>query len=119
MMLTREQANLANSCFYLRSEKDDNKVILEDKDLEVIGTPQVQYDETNVILQHLESGLWLSYKTYQVKKKGVGLVEEKQVILHEEGRMDDAVVFSRSQEEEARTARIIRKCSTLFNQFIK
>ena len=33
----------------------------------------------------------------QVKKKGVGLVEEKQIILHEEGRMDDAVAFSRSQ----------------------
>ena len=31
----------------------------------------------------------------QVKKKGVGLVEEKQIILHEEGRMDDAVAFSR------------------------
>ena len=35
------------------------------------------------------------WQTYQVKKKGVGLVEEKQVILHEEGRMDDGVTFSR------------------------
>jgi hypothetical protein len=40
-----------------------------------------------------------------VKKKGVGLVEEKQVVLHEEGRMDDGLTFSRSQDEEARTAR--------------
>ena len=39
---------------------------MEDKDLEVIGTPSVQYDDTNVIIQHIESGLWLSYKTYQV-----------------------------------------------------
>ena len=53
--------------FYERAEKDDNKVILEDKDLEVIGTPSVQYDDTNVIIQHIESGLWLSYKTYQVR----------------------------------------------------
>ena len=66
MLLRKEDANLANSCFYLRAEKDDNKVILEDKDLEVIGTPSVQYDDTNVIIQHIESGLWLSYKTYQV-----------------------------------------------------
>ena len=58
-------------------------------------------------------------KTYQVKKKGVGLVEEKQLILHEEGRMDDAVTFARSQDEEARTAGVIRKCTSLFNQFIK
>ena len=59
-----------------------------------------------------------SQKTYQVKKKGVGLVEEKQLILHEEGRMDDAVTFARSQDEEARTAGVIRKCTALFNQFI-
>ena len=54
---------MSNSCFYLRPEKDDNKVILEDKDLEVIGLSGViQYDDTNVILQHIESGLWFSYK---------------------------------------------------------
>ncbi len=53
-----------------------------------------------------------------MKKKGVGLVEQKQVILHEEGRMDDSMTFSRSQDEEARTAGVIRKCTMLFNQFI-
>ena len=59
----REDAAMSNSCFYLRPEKDDNKVILEDKDLEVIGSSGViQYDDTNVILQHIESGLWFSYK---------------------------------------------------------
>ena len=26
MLIRREDANLANSCFYLREEKDDNKV---------------------------------------------------------------------------------------------
>ena len=54
-----------------------------------------------------------------MKKKGVGLAEQKQVILHEEGRMDDAITFSRSQDEEARTAGVIRKCTILFNQFIQ
>lgn len=32
--------------------------------------------------------------------------------------MDDGLEFSRSQEEESRTARVIRKCSSLFNRFI-
>ena len=32
--------------------------------------------------------------------------------------MDDGVEFARSQDEEARTARVIRKCSALFNSFI-
>lgn len=59
------------------------------------------------------------YKAYETKKKGVGKVEEKQAVLHEEGKMDDGLDFSRSQEEESRTARVIRKCSSLFTQFIK
>lgn len=80
--------------------------------------PSVRYDDITVITQHIETGFWLSYKSYQVKKKGVGLVEEKRVILHEEGRMDDGCEFARSQEEEAKTARVIRKCSKLFNEFI-
>ena len=109
---------MASTCFYLREVKDDNKVILEDKDLEVIGVPNVRYDDVTVIAQHMETGFWLSYKAYQVKKKNVGLVEEKRLILHEEGRMDDGCEFARSQDEEARTARVIRKCSFLFNSFI-
>lgn len=32
--------------------------------------------------------------------------------------MDDGLDFSRSQEEESRTARVIRKCSSLFTAFI-
>ena len=58
--------SLSLEIFNSRAEKDDNKVILEDKDLEVIGSPAVvQYDDTTVILQHIESGLWLSYKVVQ------------------------------------------------------
>jgi hypothetical protein len=57
-------------------------------------------------------------QSYETKKKGLGKVEEKQAVLHEEGKMDDGLDFSRSQEEESRTARVIRKCSSLFTQFI-
>ena len=32
--------------------------------------------------------------------------------------MDDGLEFSRSQEEEAKTARVIRKCGKQFNRFI-
>lgn len=38
--------------------------------------------------------------------------------MSEEGKMDDGLEFSRSQEEEAKTARVIRKCGTQFNRFI-
>ena len=39
--------------------------------------------------------------------------------MSEEGKMDDGLEFSRSQEEEAKTARVIRKCETQFNCFIQ
>ncbi|KAG5899237.1 hypothetical protein JTB14_035422 [Gonioctena quinquepunctata] len=117
-LVSGDEANTATTAFCLRQEKDDQKVVLEDKDLEVIGAPIIKYGDSTVIVQHSESGLWLSYKAYETKKKGVGKVEEKQAVLHEEGKMDDGLDFSRSQEEESRTARVIRKCSSLFTQFI-
>lgn len=116
--MSKEDATISCSTFCLRHEKDDQKVVLEDKDLEVIGSPIIKYGDSTVIMQHSESGLWLSYKSYETKKKGVGKVEEKQAILHEEGKMDDGLDFSRSQEEESKTARVIRKCSSLFTKFI-
>ena len=53
---------MAATAFYLREEKDDNKVILEDKDLEVIGSAVIRYGDSTVIIQHMETGLWLSYR---------------------------------------------------------
>ncbi|XP_055904499.1 ryanodine receptor isoform X10 [Eupeodes corollae] len=117
-LVKKEDATISSTTFCLRQEKDDQKVVLEDKDLEIIGAPIIKYGDTTVIVQHCESSLWLSYKSYETKKKGVGKVEEKQAILHEEGKMDDCLDFSRSQEEESKTARVIRKCSSLFTQFI-
>ena len=46
----------------MRMEKDDQKIILEDKDLEVLGQPVIKYGDSTVIVQHVESSLWLSYK---------------------------------------------------------
>lgn len=119
-LMKPQDATIESTTFRLRQEKDETiKDKLEDKDLEVIGSPIIKYGDTTVILQHCHSELWLSYKSYETKKKGVGKVEEKQAILHPEGKMDDFLDFSRSQEEESKTARVIRKCSSLFTKFIK
>lgn len=37
-------------------------MVLEEKDLEVIGAPIIKYGDSTVIVQHSESVLWLSYK---------------------------------------------------------
>lgn len=42
-----------------------------------------------------------------------------QAVMLVEGHMDDGITFSRAQEEESRSARVIRKCQSLFNRFNK
>lgn len=56
-------------------------------------------------------------QTIEETKRGVGKVEEKHLSMSEEGHMDDTLNFSRSQQEESRSARVIRKCAFLFHKF--
>jgi ryanodine receptor 2 len=44
-----------------------------------MGKSDIKYGDTIVFIQHCDTGLWLSYQTTEVKKKGVGKVEEKKV----------------------------------------
>ncbi|OTF69202.1 ryanodine receptor-like protein, partial [Euroglyphus maynei] len=121
-LLSREEATIERAAFCLKPNKEknkDDKRDIDEKDEEIIGSPLIKFGDTTVYVQHVETGLWLSYKTYETKKRGVGKVEEKQAIMSEEGKMDDGLEFSRSQEEEAKTARVIRKCETQFNHFVQ
>ena len=43
MLIRREDANLANSCFYLREEKDDNKVKKILKNASILATHPICY----------------------------------------------------------------------------
>lgn len=69
LIFSREEATTASCAFCLRQEKDDQKVVLEDKDLEIIGAPIIKYGDSTVIVQHSETGLWLSYKVSVVTVK--------------------------------------------------
>ncbi|XP_041353187.1 ryanodine receptor-like isoform X2 [Gigantopelta aegis] len=115
----RNQATEKSTAFYLQQTKDDKKQQAEIREDEGMGKPDIKYDDSIVFLQHCDTGLWLSYQTFETKKRGVGRVEEKKAVLLVEGHMDDGVTFSRAQEEESRSARVIRKCQSLFTKFIK
>ena len=45
------------------------------------GIADIKYGETMAFIQHASTGLWVSYKTFETKKRGIGRVEEKKVIL--------------------------------------
>lgn len=82
-----------------------------------MGPPTIKYGDTLVYIQHVKSGCWVSYTTYETKKRGVGKIEEKKACLLAEGHMDDCFTIVRAQEEESRSALVIRKCLSLFTKF--
>ena len=83
-LLSREEATISKTAFCLKVNKEknkDDKRESDEKEEEVIGLPLIKFGDTTVFVQHVETGLWLSYKTYETKKRGVGKVEEKQVFI--------------------------------------
>ena len=118
-LVSRDKAKLDETAFFLKANKDDKSFGLDDKEKEEegMGPANIKYGDTFFYIQHATSGLWLSYQSNEVTKRGVGKVEEKIAVMLEEGHMDDTLTFSRSQQEESKSARVIRKCAYLFNKF--
>lgn len=115
VLLHKNEANTDAAIFCLRLSKDDKKTAEEEE--EGMGTPDIKYGDSVIYVQHVASSLWLSYRTYETKKQGVGKVEVKQALMLAEGHMDDGFTFTRAQEEDSRSALIIRKCTSLFHKF--
>ncbi|XP_064602338.1 ryanodine receptor 2-like [Liolophura sinensis] len=112
----RNRADEASTAFYLRQSKDDKKQS-EGREDEGMGKADIKYGDSIAFIQHCSTGLWLSYQTFETKKRGVGKVEEKKAIMLVEGHMDDGFTLTRAQEEESRSAGVIRKCQSLFHRF--
>ncbi|TNN17701.1 Ryanodine receptor isoform 2 [Schistosoma japonicum] len=115
--LSAHEATNAASIFLIRPSKDDKKR-MEEHEAEGMGEPDVRLGETLTYLQHAASGRWLSYEAYETRKRGVGRVEEKKAVLLVEGHMDDLFSLVRAQDEEIRSASAIRRCTSVFNNFI-
>ncbi|XP_050406916.2 ryanodine receptor [Patella vulgata] len=114
----RAKADEVSTAFLLLQSKDDKKQP-EVREVEGMGKADVKYGDSMAFVQHCDSGLWLSYQIFETKKRGVGRVEEKKAIMLVEGHMDDGLTLAKSQEEESRSARVIRKCQSLFTKFNK
>ena len=44
-----------------------------------MGKAEIKYGDSMAFIQHASTGLWLSYQTFETKKRGIGRVEEKKV----------------------------------------
>ncbi|XP_042194266.1 ryanodine receptor 3 isoform X3 [Callorhinchus milii] len=117
VLLDREKADTKVSSFCFRTSKEKLDLGAQ-KETDGMGNPEIKYGDSLCIIQHLASGLWLTYCAPDAKSSRLGTLKRK-VILHQEGHMDDGVILQRCQNEESRAARIIRNTTSLFNQFIR
>ncbi|KAM7397959.1 hypothetical protein PAMA_006028 [Pampus argenteus] len=108
-------AFMSNTFLFNLQEKIE---VTQKRDVEGMGTPEIKYGESMCFVQHVSSGLWLTYAAVDAKSARLGPLKRK-AILHKEGHMDDALTVARSQTEESQAARMIHSTTGLFNQFIK
>uniref|UniRef100_A0A673BRB3 Ryanodine receptor 1 n=1 Tax=Sphaeramia orbicularis TaxID=375764 RepID=A0A673BRB3_9TELE len=117
LVVDPEKANTKLSAFCFRVSKEKVEVA-QKRDVEGMGIPEIKYGESMCFVQHVSTGLWLTYASLDAKAARLGMMKRK-VILHQEGHMDDALTVSRSQTEESQAARMIYSTTGLFRQFIK
>ncbi|XP_058254474.1 ryanodine receptor 2 isoform X2 [Hemibagrus wyckioides] len=119
LLLDREHADVKSTAFCLRPSKESHShqefpLCVQKKD--GMGTPEIKYGDSVCLVQHVDSGLWLSYQTSDSKRRKE-TEPSKQAILHSEGHMDDGLTLSRSQTEECKAASLIRSSTLLFTLF--
>uniref|UniRef100_A0A665VDB3 Ryanodine receptor 2b (cardiac) n=1 Tax=Echeneis naucrates TaxID=173247 RepID=A0A665VDB3_ECHNA len=114
-LVDRNKADINSTSFCFRSSKQDTgpKTVVEG-----MGIPEIKYGDSVCYVQHVDSGLWLTYQATDAKSSRMGAAQKK-AILHGEGHMDDGLTLSRCQREESHTARLIRSAILLFTGFIR
>ncbi|XP_053330601.1 ryanodine receptor 3 [Spea bombifrons] len=112
----RTQSDTKSSafCFKASKEKLDSG---HKRDIDGMGVAEIKYGDSICFIQHVDSGLWLTYKAQDAKTARLGPLKRR-AILHQEGHMDDGVTLQKCQHEESQAARIIRNTTGLFSQFI-
>ncbi|XP_077437450.1 ryanodine receptor 2-like [Vanacampus margaritifer] len=115
-LVHRDKADIIATSFCFRSAKE--KLDSGTKThVDGMASPEIKYGDSVCYLQHVDSGLWLTYQTTDSKSACVGGAKRK-AVLHSEGHMDDGLTLSRSQREESHTASLIRSATLLFTTFI-
>ncbi|KFQ34583.1 Ryanodine receptor 2, partial [Merops nubicus] len=117
LLTEKEKADVKSTAFCLRSSKEKLDIGTR-KEVDGMGAPEIKYGDSICFIQHVDTGLWLTYQSADAKSVRMGSVQRK-AIMHHEGHMDDGLTLSRSQNEESRTARVIRSTVFLFNRFIR
>ncbi|XP_041645474.1 ryanodine receptor 2 [Cheilinus undulatus] len=116
-LVDRDKADVNTTAFCFRSSKEKPESGKK-TNMESMGVPEIKYGDSVCYVQHVKSGLWLTYQATDSKSARMG-VSQRKAILHSEGHMDDGLTLSRSQKEESHTARLIWSATLLFSHFIR
>uniref|UniRef100_H3C4X6 Ryanodine receptor 2b (cardiac) n=1 Tax=Tetraodon nigroviridis TaxID=99883 RepID=H3C4X6_TETNG len=116
-LVERDKADVRMSSFCFRSSKEKLDPGTR-TNADGMGSPEIKYGDSVCYVQHVDSGLWLTYRPVDAKSSRLRSTQRK-AILHSEGHMDDGLRLSRCQREESHTARLIRSASFLFTNFIR
>ena len=76
----RDKADGDAITFMLLSTKDDKQIQSVDQTEieESMSAPTVKYGDSMAYIRHVKTNYWLSYTTYETKKRGVGKVGHKE-----------------------------------------
>uniref|UniRef100_A0A3B4UXI4 Ryanodine receptor 2-like n=1 Tax=Seriola dumerili TaxID=41447 RepID=A0A3B4UXI4_SERDU len=114
-LVDRDKADINSTSFCFRSSKLDTGI---KSIVDGMGISEIKYGDSICYVQHVDSGLWLTYQATDAKSSRMGTTQRK-AILHTEGHMDDGLTLSRSQREESQTARLIRSAVLFLTGFIR
>uniref|UniRef100_A0A2K6G8I3 Ryanodine receptor 3 n=1 Tax=Propithecus coquereli TaxID=379532 RepID=A0A2K6G8I3_PROCO len=119
LLQDRGKSDTKSTAFSFRPSKEIKEKLdsSHKRDIEGMGLPEIKYGDSVCFVQHVASGLWVTYKAQDAKTPRLGPLKRK-VILHQEGHMDDGLTLQRCQREESQAARIIRNTTALFSQFV-
>ncbi|XP_076818158.1 ryanodine receptor 2-like isoform X3 [Clavelina lepadiformis] len=114
--MSADAANYTTSAFCWQPSKDKLEPINE-QEIEGMGSAEIKYGDSVCYLQHVSSGLWVTYLNVEAKAGRAG-PKQRKAIVHLEGHMDDGLTLSRAQAVESRTATVIRRTGQIFCNFI-
>ncbi|XP_047459189.1 ryanodine receptor 2 isoform X2 [Mugil cephalus] len=115
-LVDRDKADINATSFCFRSSKEKLDPGAK-ANADGMGIPEIKYGDSICYVQHVDSGLWLTYQAADAKSRLGG--SQRKAVLHSEGHMDDGLTLSRCQKEESHTARLIRSAVLLFTRFIR
>ncbi|KAK7901892.1 hypothetical protein WMY93_018661 [Mugilogobius chulae] len=110
-LVNRDNADVKTTAFCFRPTKEKLEPC-PNTNVTGMGTADIKYGDSTCFIQHVYSGLWLTYSS-DAKSTG-SLSGHRKAILHSEGHMDDGLTLSRAQNEDCHTARLIRSAALLF-----